>query len=76
MGYPRGPTEGGSGGNRGHSNMEHWGYTDEVKRAARKRRRLNDRQVVFEDSHEREPVLCLNARNVHAAIESLQESVK
>ncbi len=46
MGIPQGPTEGGSGGKRGHSNMEHWGFTDEVKSAARKRRRLEDQQVI------------------------------
>jgi len=46
MGNPKGPSEGGSGGKRGHSNMEHWGYTDEVKRAARKRRRLDSRKLV------------------------------
>lgn len=55
MGYPRGPTEGGSGGQRGHSNMEHWGFTAEVKKAARKRRRLNDRQVVTEQIKDHEP---------------------
>ena len=42
MGNPKGPSEGGSGGKRGHSNMEHWGYTDEVKEAARSQRRLDD----------------------------------
>jgi hypothetical protein len=46
MGIPKGPTEGGSGGKRGHSGMEHWGYTEEVKQAARKRRRLEDKKAV------------------------------
>lgn len=46
MGIPKGPTEGGSGGNRGHSNMEHWGYTGEVKETARKRRRIEDKQII------------------------------
>jgi hypothetical protein len=35
--------------------MEHWGYTAEVKKAARKRRRLNDKQVVTEQIKEHEP---------------------
>lgn len=34
----KGPSEGGSGGKRGHRNMEHWGFNDEVKAAARSRR--------------------------------------
>jgi hypothetical protein len=46
MGIPKGPTEGGSGGKRGHSGMEHWGYTEEVKQAARKRRRLQDKKAI------------------------------
>lgn len=46
MGVYKGPTEGGSGGRRGHSNMEHWGFTDEVKEAARRRRRLEDKSEV------------------------------
>jgi hypothetical protein len=32
-------TEGGQGGKRGHSNMCHWEYTEEIKRLARKARR-------------------------------------
>ena len=43
MGVKTGPSEGGSGGKRGHRNMEHWGFTDEVKEFARRRRRLDDR---------------------------------
>lgn len=38
-------TEGGSGGRRGHSNMEHWEYTEEIKQAARVRRRSEDRRL-------------------------------
>lgn len=49
MGIPKGPSEGGSGGKRGHSNMEHWGYSDEVKSAARQRRRLDDKRVINEE---------------------------
>jgi hypothetical protein len=51
-GYCKGPTEGGSGGKRGHSGMEHWGYTEEVKRAARKRRRLEDKKTAKNWSNE------------------------
>ncbi len=46
MGVPKGPTEGGSGGKRGHSGMEHWGVTDEVKEAARRNRRIEDKREV------------------------------
>lgn len=48
MAIAKGPSEGGSGGKRGHSNMEHWEYTEEVKRAARKRRRLNAKKAIHE----------------------------
>jgi|tagenome__1003787_1003787.scaffolds.fasta_scaffold11448939_1 hypothetical protein len=37
------PSEGGSGGGRGHSNMEHWDHTDAIKTAARGVRRRQDR---------------------------------
>jgi hypothetical protein len=41
MGYGlrRNKIEGGSGGKRGHSNMAHWEYTEEIKRRSRKARR-------------------------------------
>ncbi|HVJ66898.1 MAG TPA: hypothetical protein VM510_02880 [Caulifigura sp.] len=48
MGVTKGPTEGGSGGKRGHSSKEAWGFHDEVKDAARKRRRLEDKDAVRE----------------------------
>jgi hypothetical protein len=54
MGIRKGPTEGGSGGKRGHSGMEHWGYTDEVKEAARKRRRIEDNEVIEEQQESRQ----------------------
>ena len=46
MGLKKIRSEGGSGGKRGHSNMEHWAYTAEVKDAARVRRRVDDKQAV------------------------------
>jgi hypothetical protein len=52
MGIPKGPSEGGSGGKRGHSGMEHWGYAEEVKKAARKRRRLDDKKIVRAEQSE------------------------
>ena len=33
------PSDARQGGKRGHSNMEHWETTEEIKEAARKRRR-------------------------------------
>ena len=38
--------KGGQGGRLGHSNMEHWTYTEEVKRAARKRGRTDAKTAV------------------------------
>ena len=52
MGIPKGPTEGGSGGKRGHSGMEHWGYTDEVKEAAKRRRRIEDKDTAKVEADE------------------------
>jgi hypothetical protein len=40
------PSEGGSGGKRGHSAMEHWVFTAEIKDAARIRRRIDNREAV------------------------------
>jgi hypothetical protein len=35
-------TEGGSGGRRGHSNMEHWEHTASIKDGSRRERRRQD----------------------------------
>ncbi len=42
----KGPTEGGSGGKRGHSNMEHWVTTEELKESSKVRRRNNERKEI------------------------------
>jgi len=52
MGILKGKSEGGAGGKRGHSNMDHWGYTDEVKTAARKRRRLDSKEIIARETNE------------------------
>ena len=41
--HSKGPTEGGSGGKRGHSAMEHWERTEEIKRSTKTTRRRNDK---------------------------------
>lgn len=38
-------TEGGTGGKRGHSNMEHWEYTEVIKKAAKIQRRIEDKNL-------------------------------
>jgi uncharacterized protein len=48
MGIYKGQTAGGSGGKRGHRSMEHWGYSEEVKDHARRRRRLESRRLARE----------------------------
>ncbi len=48
----KGPTEGGSGGKRGHSNMEHWTYTEELKESSKIRRRNNDKEEIREEVNE------------------------
>ena len=53
------PSEGGSGGKRGHSSMEHWAYTEEIKDAARRTRRQDDLAEVeegLEDAEGEKPV--------------------
>lgn len=40
MAIPKGKSDGGQGGKLGHSNQDHWEYTEEIKLAAKKRRRL------------------------------------
>jgi hypothetical protein len=47
MGYGTRKTkvEGGSGGKRGHSNMNHWVTTEEIKVATRKARRVQGKAV-------------------------------
>jgi hypothetical protein len=40
MAISKGKADSGQGGKRGHSNMDHWEFTEEIKLAAKKRRRL------------------------------------
>ncbi|MFC3152268.1 hypothetical protein ACFOEK_14630 [Litoribrevibacter euphylliae] len=42
----KGPTEGGNGGKRGHSNMEHRDETEIIKAASNVRRRNNEKQEI------------------------------
>lgn len=42
----KGKYNAGQGGKRGHSNMDHWVFNDEVKEAARKDRRLAAKQEI------------------------------
>ena len=48
VGLKRIRSEGGTSGKRGHSNMTHWGHTNEIKDAARLRRRIDDKLIVRE----------------------------
>ena len=52
MGLMKGKTEGGSGGKRGHSNMDHWVTTAELKDASRRRRRLESKELIATESEE------------------------
>jgi hypothetical protein len=42
----KGKSNGGQGGKLGHSNMDHWMFTEEIKEAARKHRRLEAKQQI------------------------------
>lgn len=52
MGNYKGPSEGGSGGKRGHSNMEHWTFTEELKESSKKSRRLNSKKEIRKELNE------------------------
>ena len=54
MAIQKGLADAGQGGKRGHSNMDHWEFNDEIKEAARKRRRLAARIEVKDGLDERE----------------------
>jgi hypothetical protein len=57
MSILKGKADAGQGGKLGHSNQNHWVFTEEIKEAARKRRRLNAKAEIaqglreFEDEH-------------------------
>ncbi|HEY5883512.1 MAG TPA: hypothetical protein VIT88_02445 [Pyrinomonadaceae bacterium] len=57
MSIMKGKIEGGQGGKRGHSNMTHWAYTDEIKDASRKLRRHSAKRDVAEglEEHKTDP---------------------
>ena len=46
MAIIKGKPDGGIGGMRGHSNMDHWMHTDEVKATAKKARRLEAKEEI------------------------------
>ena len=57
MGILKGKPDGGQGGKRGHSNMDHWVFTEEIKEASRKRRRISAKLELTEGlvEYERAP---------------------
>lgn len=46
MAISKGRADAGQGGKRGHSNMDHWEFTEEIKLAAKKRRRLEAKRQI------------------------------
>ena len=54
MAILKGKTEGGSGGKRGHSNMDHWVTTEEIKDGSRKQRRLGNKELIAEEIEQSE----------------------
>ena len=48
MAIAKGKPDGGQGGKLGHSNQDHWDYTEKIKLAARKSRRLQARKQTSE----------------------------
>lgn len=48
MAIAKGKPDGGQGGKLGHSNQDHWDYTEAIKLAAKKSRRLQARKQTSE----------------------------
>ena len=48
MSILKGRRDAGQGGKLGHSNMDHWEFTEEIKMTARKRRRLDAKRQIKE----------------------------
>jgi len=46
MAILKGKADAGQGGKRGHSNQDHWLFTEEIKEAARKWRRLEAKSEI------------------------------
>jgi hypothetical protein len=47
-------TEGGQGGKRGHSGMDHWATTEEIKDATRRARRQIGKKIIVDSARESE----------------------
>ena len=54
MAISKGPVDGGQGGKLGHSNMTHWDYTETIKAASRRWRRIKAKQEVAQALAEHE----------------------
>ena len=52
MAICKGKVNAGQGGKIGHSNQDHWMYTEEIKEAARKWRRLKAKSEIVEGLEE------------------------
>jgi len=48
MAIDKGKTEGGSGGKKGHSNMNHWDFTEDIKESTKSLRRIKGKEEVRE----------------------------
>ena len=46
MALDKGKTEAGQGGRLGHSNMNHWDYTEHIKAASRRVRRKQGKELI------------------------------
>ncbi len=61
MAIPKGKADAGQGGKRGHSNQDHWDFTEAIKEAARKQRRLDAKKDIRKELREyiseRKPLL-------------------
>ena len=57
-------TEGGQGGRRGHSNMNHWVTTEEIKVATRILRRREAKKLIAEQTREISDVGISSRQNI------------
>lgn len=71
MAWGKGKTEKGQGGKLGHSNRDGWGFHDEEKAISKKQRRLEQKQVILDETSKIEENLRRHANTlIQLAVEN------
>jgi hypothetical protein len=69
MSILKGKSDAGQGGKRGHSNQDHWEFTEEIKEAAKKRRRHQAKKEISEGLKE------YSNKQTHTGVPALTSNV-